>query len=63
MSYHGRSCKRLSISSLIRQLLMSFEKGLLQEVSRGRSTSKTGRAEQFIVFKYTKITLIISQNK
>lgn len=40
MSYRGRSCKRLSISGLIHQLLMSVEKGLLQEGSRGRSTSK-----------------------
>lgn len=40
MSYHWRSCKRLSISGLIYQLLMSVEKGLLQEVSRGRSTSR-----------------------
>ena len=40
------------------------KKGLLQEVSRGHSTSgKLGRTEQFIVFKYTKITLIINQNK
>ena len=33
------------------------EKGLLWEVSRGRSTRRLGRTEQFIVSKYTKITL------
>lgn len=31
------------------------EKGLLQEVSRGRSTGKLGRAEQFIVFQTLKL--------
>lgn len=38
MSYRGRSCKRLR-RTLLRK---SVEKGLLQEVSRGRSTKKLG---------------------
>ena len=62
MSYYGRSCKRLITSGLIYQLLrsgISVEKGLLQEVSRCHSTNYLGRTEQFIVFKYTKIMLII----
>ena len=62
MSYRGRSCKRISTSGLIHQLLRSVEKGLLQEVSRGRSTRKLERTEQFIVFKYTKIMLINNQH-
>lgn len=60
MSYHGRFNKRISISDLIYQLLRLVEKGLSWEVSRGHSTIKLGRTEQFIIFKYTKITLIIS---
>ena len=63
MSYPGRSHGRISTSDLIYQLLrreISVEKGLLQEVSRGHSTSYLGRTEQFIVFKYAKITLIIN---
>ena len=62
MSYYGRSCERLITSGLIYQLLrsgISVEKGLLQEVSRCHSTNYLGRIEQFIVFKYTKIMLII----
>lgn len=60
MSYHGRSCKQLR-RTILRKLV---EKGLMQEVSQGHSTSgKLGRTEQFIVFKYTKITLIINQDK
>ncbi len=42
MSYREMSCKRISTSGLIHQLLRSVEKGLLQEVSRGRSTRKLG---------------------
>ncbi len=63
MSYPGRSCKRISTCGLIHQVLRSVEKGLLQEVSRGHSTRKLGRTEQFIVFKYAKIMLIKCQNK
>ena len=59
MSYPGRSCEQLR-RTLERKLV---EKGLSQEVSRGHSTRKLGRTEQFIVFKYTKIMLIINQNK
>ena len=63
MSYPGRSHERISTSGLIHQLLRTVEKGLSREVSRGHSTRKLGRTEQFIVFKYTKITLIENQNK
>lgn len=63
MSYHGRSYERISTSDLIYQLLRSVEKGLSWEVSRGHSTRKLGRTEQFKVFKYTKIMLIKNQNK
>ncbi len=47
MSYLGRSCGRESF--------FSVEKGLSQEVSRGHSTAKAGRTEQFVVFSLPKI--------
>lgn len=63
MSYPGRSHERVSTSVLIQQSLRSVEKGLSWEVSRGHSTSQwLGRTEQFVVFKYTKIMLVINQN-
>ena len=55
MSYHGRSHERISTKFLKQELLKSDEKGLSWEVSRGHSTRKLGRTEQFIEFKYTKI--------
>lgn len=58
MSYRGRSCKQLR-RTLLRKLV---EKGLLQEVSRSRSTRKLGRTEQFVVFT-TEIEIDYSQNK
>lgn len=58
MSYRGRSCKQLR-RTLLRKLV---EKGLLQEVSRGRSTRKLGRTEWFVVFT-TEIGIDYNQNK
>ena len=62
MSYRGRYCKQISTRNLIHQLLRSVEKGLLKEVSRGRSTRKLGRTESFVVFT-TEIGIGYSQNK
>ena len=47
MPYPGRSHERISTSGFIYQLLMSVEKVLSWEVSRGHSTRKLGRIEQF----------------
>ena len=40
----------------------SVEKGLPQEVSRGHSTAKAGRTEQFIVFSLPEFKTDNSQN-
>lgn len=54
MSYLGRSCGR--------EDFFSVEKGLSQEVSRGHSTVKAGRTEQFVVFSLPKFKTGNSQN-
>ena len=54
MSYLGRSCER--------KVFFSVEKGLSQEVSRGHSTAKAGRTEQFVVFSLPKFNADNSQN-
>ncbi len=53
MSYLGRSYGRK---------VYSVEKGLSQEVSRGHSTAKAGRTEQFVVFSLPKFKADNSQN-
>lgn len=65
MSYHGRSHKHYEQRKRrgVQETELMIEKGLLWEVSRGHSIRKLRRIEQFIVFKYAKIMLIINQNK
>lgn len=56
MSYPGRSHERISTSGFIYQLLMSVEKGLSWEVSRGHSRNEsTEGLNNLQVFKYAKI--------
>ena len=54
MSYLGRSCGR--------KFFFSVEKGLPQEVSRGHSTVKAGRTEQFVVFSLPEFKADNSQD-
>ena len=67
MSYPGRSRGRISTSGFIYQLLRRECRS--KKVYHEKSAEVIvlieilGRTEQFIVFKYTKIMLIINQNK